>query len=113
MAKDTSPKGNMSERLVKLHNIASFSALWFENREMCALARTTQDELGVEISDLIREYEVASPDEVTRVLAGRLLGRLAKDYEHIIGSAMREMMERGELRLGQNYRLSVNPEWKK
>ena len=113
MVKDMPPKGNMSERLVKLHRIAGCSAFWSENREMRALARTIQDELEIEISDLIREYEVAGSGEVTRELVDRLLERLTKDYEHIIGATMREMLERGELKLGQNFRLSLNPEWRK
>lgn len=113
MVKDALPKGDMFERLVKLHKIASFSALWFENRKMNALARTIEDELEAEILEIIREYEVASPSEVTQALVDRLLERLTKDYKHIIGRAMREMMERGELKLGQNFRLSVNPERKK
>ncbi len=110
MAKNTPPKGDMAKRLMILHKIACCPEVWYENSEMNALARTVENELEKEISDLVREYEVAGFDEVSQEIENRLLKRLVEVYKAIISNVMGRMLDQGKLRLRRNMRLSLSPE---
>lgn len=113
MAKNATTKEAMAERLMKLRRIAEFQGIWYENTEMKALAREIQADVEKEVLALVAEYEVAGTGEITRVLEERLLSRLAERYRHIIGDAIRDLMDMGELKLGKNWRLRLNPKKEK
>lgn len=109
MAKKAAVKDALFQRLVGLRKLTSFQGVWNENPEMNALARKIQADVEKEVLALIRKFEITSASEVTWVLEKRLMWKMAECYRLIIGNAMRDLVDSGELEPDRNLRLRLNP----